>query len=254
MIAASIFLVLLGCGALVMGVQESSIRVICVSIGFISIASAALVISMRRRSAARNREDAATVAEDWPWQLFLAAQPSAAPPASMANPCDGSPAPPAASPDPKSALPLPFGPTVQVGPWSTVEPALDLMEPGPGVHGPLRRRPLVGSQTPRPTPAVRSEDRGPCARRSTGDEWAAASRPRSAAVGPQKSGEGPRGRAGPKARGPAGPSTARSRAPGTAAAKNAAGTAGPSATPQPGKAAPDPPRRPGPPRKGRRGR
>jgi hypothetical protein len=166
--------------------------------------------------------------EDWLLPLARTAQPFPVPDGSIALPWNGSPARAAPSSDPGPVDPLTSRPRLPPGPRSPFEPALDLKAPGPGMLGRLRRRPLTASQTPRPPLTTRAEEPRPRVRRSSGDECAAASRPRSASVAPTRAAEGPRGGAVTKARAPAGPSTARSRTPGKAATKKAAGTTGPS--------------------------
>lgn len=240
MILSSVILVLVACATLVMGVRDSSMGVVLISIGCGAVSGAVLVISVKARTASGG-DDAeaggpppplprtgravifdATVAHDWnPW-------PAPAAPTSGPQVADAD-----ASSVPAQALavvPEPPAPTAASSPSG---PPLDLVAPGPGVLGRLRRRPLAVTESPGPPLTTRPDVAGPGARRSNGEACAAGRRPKSdsqspAAV-PAKAAGGTRGSAGAKARVPTpGPSTPRSRAaPKSAARKAAANGAGP---------------------------
>ena len=231
MILSSTLLVAVSCMTLAMGVRDSSMRVVFISIGCGIVSGAVLIASIKGRTEGAHGRPAGT-ADGYVPVVSDPLRPSTRPahtvtftgtvplgePAWRQPPDPGQAAargslPPTVAPD-SAPLRAP----------SPEEPPLDLQAPGPGFIGRLRRPQLMGGAGPGPPVSSPPEDVRPSARRSSGEACASTRQPRAAtppaSAVPRKSGERSRTEAGAKSRVPPGASAARSRATGTPAAGN----------------------------------
>jgi hypothetical protein len=211
-IVSSVLLVLVSAMTMVIGARDASMRVALISMGCALVSAAVLVMSVRARTAAWDRDDEAVAEQDAFRDAPLpssrpghaaaptgtASQAETGPPAAPGRDPVGTaesapgptPAAPPSRPAPTPAAP-PSGPNVVApGASSVLETVLGLQAPGPGVLGRLRRPPLVGSATPRASLATRADDSRANGRRPGGEACAVPRQPKSvpasASAGPRK--------------------------------------------------------------------